>query len=58
MSVYILNDCSDKKIPVVYTVSGLETETFCKKNVKTKKTDIFSTVDDGWGHGYYLVEAL
>jgi hypothetical protein len=30
----------------------------CKKECKNKKTDIFSTVDDGWGHGYYLVEAL
>ncbi len=31
-----------------------------KKNVKIKKPYIlvFSTVDDGWGHGYYLVEAL
>jgi hypothetical protein len=38
------------------TVGGLETETLCKK--ECKKTEIFSTVDDGWGHGYYLVEAL
>ncbi len=29
-----------------------------KKNVKKIKTYIFSKVDDGWGHGYYLVEAL
>jgi hypothetical protein len=37
----------------------LETETLCKKECKNnKKTDIFSTVDNGWGHGYYLVEAL
>ncbi len=37
------------------TVGGLETETLCKKEFKNKKkTDIFSTVDDGWGHGYYL----
>ncbi len=41
------------------TVGGLETETLCKKECKNKKkTDIFSIVDDGWGHGYYLVKAL
>ncbi len=42
----------------VLTVGGLETETLCKIECKNKKTDIFSTVDDGWGHGYYLVEAI
>jgi hypothetical protein len=42
----------------VCTVGGLETETLCKKECKNKKTDIFLTLDDGWGHGYYLVEAL
>jgi hypothetical protein len=40
------------------TVGGLETETLCKKECKNKKTDIFSTVNDGWGHDYYLMEAL
>ena len=46
----------DVKLPT--TVGGLETETLCKKECKNKKTDIFSTVDDGRGHGYCLVEAL
>jgi hypothetical protein len=42
-----------------HTVGGLEPETLCKKECKNKKKqDIFSTVDDGWGHGYYVVEAL
>jgi hypothetical protein len=40
------------------TVGGLETETLCKKECKNKKSEIFSTVDDGWGHGYYLLEAV
>ncbi len=47
----------------VFTAPAVQSEAqklkLCvKKNVKIKKNRYLSTVDDGWGHGYYLVEAL
>ncbi len=56
-SLCIEGESGENKDRPTSTVGGLETETLCKKESK-KKPDIFSTVDYGWGHGYYLVEAL